>query len=220
LNEWRSSSFALPCRFGYWWGGGAPPLAERQLRPTVVLFVERMAERQFRPTLPDLDIGRAAVPRRQWSGSSALPGVLFVERMAERQLRPTGFGLWWGGSSALPMFLVTSSPMNLMHTSKVRPILRLLHQTLSHRILADVLPLLRVTLAITHTMMKAAVLKSSGVRMRFGEAVLPEPNPTFDGEFQIARRAKQMQMIRHQQVIAHQPGRGRVLPDAMKRALD
>jgi len=103
-----SGAAAPPYRFGLWWGGGAPPPAERQLRPTDldcgraavprrrrsgssalpgVLFVERMAERQFRPT--DLDIGGAAMPRRQRSSSSALPGVLFVERMAERQLRPT-----------------------------------------------------------------------------------------------------------------------------------
>jgi hypothetical protein len=90
LDEWRSGSSALPCRY--------------------------------------LDIGRAAVPRRQRSSSSALPGVWFVGRMAERQLRPTlpiwivvgrrcpaasgaavppyrGFGLldeWRSGSSALP----------------------------------------------------------------------------------------------------------------------
>src|ERR1035437_6836367 len=124
-------------------------------------------------------------------------------------------------AAAAPIFpLATSSPMNLMHTSEVWPILRLLHQTLSHRILADVLPLLRVTLAVTQTMMKAARLKRAGVRMHFGKAIFPEPNPTFDGELQVVRGAEQMQVIRHQQVIAHQPGRGRVPPDVMERVLD
>ena len=114
----------------------------------------------------------------------------------------------------------TSSPMNLMPTSEARPILRRLHQTLPHGILADVLPLLRATPAVTQTMMKAAGLKSSGVRMRFGEAVHRETRPALNGEFQIARRAEQMQMIRHQQAIAHQPGGGRVPPEVMERALN
>ena len=122
-----------------------------------------------------------------------------------------------GGARLRP---ATSSPMNLMPASEARPILRRLHQTLSHGILADVLPLLRATPAVTQTMMKAAGLKSSGVRMRFGEAVHRETRPALNGEFQIARRAEQMQMIRHQQAIAHQPGGGRVPPEVMERALN
>ena len=127
LDEWRSDSSALPCRFGYWWGGGAPPLAEQQLRPTGGLVCWTNGGAAVPPYLADLDIGGAAVPRRRRSGSSALPGVGFVGRMAERQLPPyriwivvgrrcpaaggtavpprRGFGLldeWRSGSSALP----------------------------------------------------------------------------------------------------------------------
>ncbi len=100
LNEWRSSSFR-PTGFGLWWGGGAPPPAERQLRPAggLICWTNGGAAAS---ALPDLDCGRAAVPRRWRGGSSALPGVWFVGRMAERQFRPTGFGLWWGGGAPPP----------------------------------------------------------------------------------------------------------------------
>ena len=73
-----------------------------------------MAERQFRPTLPDLDIGGAAVPRRWRSGSSALPIWIVVGRRcpaAGGAAAPPyrGFGLlneWRSGSSALPIWIV------------------------------------------------------------------------------------------------------------------
>ena len=106
-----------------------------------------------------------------------------------------------------------------MHASEVRPVLRAFHQFGPHRILADILPLLRVTFPITQTMMKTACLKSSRVRMRFGEAVLPETHPTLDGEFQIARCAEQMQVIGHEQVIADEPCGCRVFPDVVLSAL-
>ncbi len=62
-----------PTGFGLWWGGGAPPPAERQLRPTGGLVCWTNGGAAAPPYLADLDIGRAAVPRRQRSDSSALP---------------------------------------------------------------------------------------------------------------------------------------------------
>src|SRR6185503_17625674 len=106
-----------------------------------------------------------------------------------------------------------------MHTSGIWPILRPLHQSRPHRILPDVLPFLAVALAIAQSMMKPTRLKRSGIGMRFGEAVFPEAHPPFDGEFQITRRAEQMQMIWHKQVIAYEPGRGGVVPDVVQRTL-
>ena len=82
--------------------------------------------------------------------------------------------------------------MNLMHATKIRPILWTLNQFITHRILADVLPLLCVTFAIAQAMMKTTGLKFSGVGKRFCQPVLPKSNPTLDGEFQITRRAEQM----------------------------
>ena len=46
-----------------------------------------------------------------------------------------------------------------------------------------------------------------------------KPDPTLDGEFQIARCAKQMQMIGHEQVIADEPCGRRVFPDVVQSAL-
>ncbi len=112
-----------------------------------------------------------------------------------------------------------TSPMNFMHAPEVRPILRAFHQFGPHRILADVLPLLRITFPIAQKMMKAAGLKSSRVRMQFGEAVFPETHPTLDGEFQITRCAEQMQVIGHEQVIADEPCGCRAFPDVVQSAL-
>ena len=109
--------------------------------------------------------------------------------------------------------------MNFMHTSEVRPILSLLYQTLSHRILTNVLPLLRVAFAIAQPVMETTVLKSSRIGNRFSQPVFPEPQPAFNGEFQIMRHAEQMQMVRHQEIIAHQPRRSRVFPDVVLGAL-
>jgi hypothetical protein len=106
-----------------------------------------------------------------------------------------------------------------MHASEIRPILGTRHQPGAHRILANILPLLRVAFVVSQAMMKPAGLKRSRVQVRFGEPVFPETYPAFNGEFQVARRTEQMQVIGHQQIIAHLPCRGRVLPDVVQRAL-
>ena len=54
----------------------------------------------------------------------------------------------------------------------------------------------------------------------FCKTILPKSDPAFDGELKIIRRTEQMQMIGHQQIIAHQPGRSPVLPNVVKRALN
>ncbi len=113
-----------------------------------------------------------------------------------------------------------ASPMNLMHAAKVRPVLRPRHQPGADRIFPHVLPFLRVTFVSAQPMMKSARLKGPGAGKRFGETIFPEGNPAFDGESQLTRCAEQVQMVGHQQVIAHQPGRRRVFPDIMERTLD
>jgi hypothetical protein len=69
-------------------------------------------------------------------------------------------------------------------------------------------------------MVKSASLKCSGVWIGFGEPTFPETNPALDGEFEIAWRAEQMQMIGHEKIIANEPCRGGVLPDFMQCVLD
>lgn len=102
-----------------------------------------------------------------------------------------------------------------MHATAIWPILGTIDQFGPHWILADILPFLRVIFAITQPVMKSSGLKSPNVRVASGKAILPKADPAFDGKFQIARRTKQMQVIRHQQIIAHEPCGGSVLPDVM-----
>jgi hypothetical protein len=47
-------------------------------------------------------------------------------------------------------------PTDFVHAPEIRPVLRSFHQFIPHRILADVLPLLRVTLTVPQPMMKTA----------------------------------------------------------------
>jgi hypothetical protein len=68
--------------------------------------------------------------------------------------------------------------------------------------------------------MMKPTLKRSDIRMFFGKLILPEGDPLLDGELQIARRTKPMEMIGHEQIIAHHPRSCLVLPDFVKRALD
>jgi hypothetical protein len=68
--------------------------------------------------------------------------------------------------------------------------------------------------------METSTLKFTRVRMLFRKSIFPESHPALNGEFEIARRAKQMEVIRHKQIVADQPGRCGVLPYAMQRASD
>jgi hypothetical protein len=170
------------------------------------------------------------------SSSSALPNV--------------GGGPAGPPRAAAPPIQSISRPPNLMHASKVRPILRAFDQSSPERILANVLPLLRVALAVAHAMMKSARLKfpylagrtcwsvrgraaalpyQMGVGRRcraaqtfhlLGEAIFPEAHPAFDGELQITRRAEEMQMIGHKEIIADEPRGGGVFPNLVQRALN
>ena len=81
-------------------------------------------------------------------------------------------------------------PPNLMYTSEIGPIFKLLHQSRSLRILPHILPLLRVTLGLSQAMMKFADLKRARVRVCFRKAILPERHPPLDGEFEVARPRK------------------------------
>ena len=107
-----------------------------------------------------------------------------------------------------------------MHAPEIPPIFGLLHQSGAHGILADVLPLLGIVFSIAQSVMKTGRLKSSCIRVSLGEAVFPETDPTFDGEFHIVRCTEQMQVVRHQQIIAHEPSRGGVQPDIVQNTLD
>ncbi len=112
-----------------------------------------------------------------------------------------------------------SLPMDFMHAALVRPSFQLGRQSRAHRILLNIKPFLVVILLIPQPVMKAAALKCARIGTSFCQTILPETNPTLDGEFQIIRSAKQMQVIGHQQVITDEPGGGRVFPNVMESAL-
>ncbi len=101
------------------------------------------------------------------------------------------------------------SPTQLVHPTLEWPVIALRHKAAPDGILPDVMPLLRVVRCIPDAMVPAARLKPP-----FRKAVLPAQfpfpvgDPRLDIETQVVRRAEAMQVIRHQQVIADQPGSG------------
>jgi len=111
-------------------------------------------------------------------------------------------------------------PLNFMDAPEKRPILWSLYQSSTNGVFTDVLPLLRITFPVTQTMVKSPRLKYPGVRVHLCEAVFPKAHPSLNGEFQIMRRAEEMKMIRHEEIIAHQPCRCRPIPDIVQRPLD
>ena len=132
------------------------------------------------------------------------------------------------GSAALPRGVGRScrsaqiffpSPMYLMHPAPERPVFRTRNQTFSDGVLPRVLPLLSIILIVPQPMVKAAGLKPATLQMRLGKKVFPKCHPPFNSELQFARRAEQMQMIRHKDIIAHQPGCGLIFPNLMQRPL-
>jgi hypothetical protein len=111
-------------------------------------------------------------------------------------------------------------PMNFMHAALIQPVRGICHQSGAHRIFLNIKPFFVVTLPIPKSVVKATPLKRAAVGTCLCQLILPEPHPTFDGKFQVPRRAEQMQMVRHQQIIAHQPGRCLLFPNVMQRPVD
>ena len=111
------------------------------------------------------------------------------------------------GRSARPSFHRLMPP-NFMHAPLIKPFFWFSCQAGSHRIFTDILPFLRIAFSATQTMMETGALKSSSLVAGFRKLALPKRHPVFDSKLQVIRRAKQMQMVRHQKIIADQPGSG------------
>lgn len=132
----------------------------------------------------------------------------------------------WGGAAAPPWHMSPSLLISLLLLTngfrgrdRSRALLEFFHQSGTNGILANVVPFLGVAFAIAKAMMEAAGLKGAGIGMGLGEAVFPEAHPLFDGEFGIAWGAEEMEVIGHEEVIAHEPGGGFVFPDLVQGAL-
>ena len=97
-------------------------------------------------------------------------------------------------------------PSDLVHVSFERPIFHAPDQFCTHRIFLNINPFCRIALFCPQTVMPSARLKIPIVAaMSPPEIPFPVGNPLFNREGQILRRAKCVQMIRHQQVITNQP---------------
>jgi len=107
-----------------------------------------------------------------------------------------------------------------MNPAPKGPFFRALRQTLPHRVLAGVLPLVRVAFLVPQSMMKTAGWKRSQGHSFLGELILPKTDPAFDGKFQIFRCAEQVQMAGHQDVVADQPSGRAIFPYLMQRLVD
>src|SRR6185437_16929551 len=97
-----------------------------------------------------------------------------------------------------------------------RPVFGLLDQIMTNRISPNIIPLLRVTIAASELAVPEILLpKGLIARMRpthRGEG-FPILHPPFQGSARDARRTKQMQVVGHDDVAAHEPGI-RLLPGA------
>lgn len=143
-----------------------------------------------------------------------------------------GTGWEFGGASVLASLRpkLLPGPHQIKHPAFERPIFNPLNQSLPNWISLNIKPLLGIILTITQPVMPSTRLKFPFCHsVRWGERPrepfmfqrkfpLPVGNPRFDGEMQISRRAKQMQMIRHQQIIAHQPS-GRLRPRLTQKSV-
>ena len=108
-------------------------------------------------------------------------------------------------TSALPKAHQLNPPHIIDLPSK-RPVFRFRHQSLPHRILLHISPLLRELLSASNTVMKTRTLPfPSLVQMRPDKLAFPILHPTFQRECQIPRSTKQMEMIGHQKIISQQP---------------
>ena len=109
----------------------------------------------------------------------------------------------------------------VVDSSLVRPFLRLLRQFFPQRILPYIGQLLLVFNPVAQPVMKRFPLpRSRLVQMLPAELAFPKLHPSIYVEMQIVRRAEEMKMIRHEEVIAHPPRCCFLAPDFGERLLD
>lgn len=108
-------------------------------------------------------------------------------------------------------------PLQAMEFALVGPIFHPGDQTLSHRIVANILPLRGVTLLPAQLGVPKIPLPEGQSRKLAGHSVFPECHPTTQRRRRpAARRAKKMHVIRHDHITSHPP-MVRILPVLQKR---
>ena len=109
-----------------------------------------------------------------------------------------------------------SIPHQIKHPSFEGPLFHSLNQSFAQRVLLNIKPLLRISFPISQTMVPPTRLKPPFLPAMFAaEFPFPIGDPFFHRAIQISWRTKQVQVIRHQQIIAHMPGCG-LQPALMK----
>jgi len=111
-------------------------------------------------------------------------------------------------------------PRQNIHPSLKRPIVRLFHQSRADRIFADIIPFLRVIFTASQARVPEIPLPFTGFRqMETTEFPFPIRDPALQRDRQISRCAKQVDVIRYEQIIAYEPGI-RLRPDFAERVVD
>ena len=106
-----------------------------------------------------------------------------------------------------------------MDDAAVGPFVGTFDQSQSNRILKHILPFFLIITRFAQPVVERIPLPFPVlIKMRAAKLPLPERKPSFNSEPQFSRGAKEMKMIRHQQVIADEP-RIRFAPDFFKRSL-
>ena len=101
-----------------------------------------------------------------------------------------------------------------MRSALKRPVVQPLRQALSHGVLADVLQFVFVFPLVAQAVVQRPALKGPRLgQMRPAELAFPKFHPLIDAEMQIARGTEEVQMVRHEQVVAGEPRGGFVAPE-------
>jgi hypothetical protein len=112
-----------------------------------------------------------------------------------------------------------SPPHHRRAHALIRPILRPRRQTSANRIFLHISPFLRITLLPSQTRVPEVALPFTRLgKMEATELSLPMRYPRLKCEVGITRSAKEMKVIRHEQIITNQPG-VRSAPDILQSIL-
>ena len=98
-------------------------------------------------------------------------------------------------------------PLQNIQAPLIQPFFGLSHQSCANGIFTNIIPFLRVIFAAPQTCVPEIPLPFARVwKIQTVECPFPICDPALQRDRQISRCAKQVDVIWHQQIIAHQPG--------------
>lgn len=151
----------------------------------------------------------------EWA--DAVPNSLHCELVTLKSgqgARSTASLLGWGGRCA-PFDLYPAYVW--MHCSFPRPVFGAHCQAFANRVLHQVVPLLGIFLTRADAVVKTTALPFPfRIFVLFAETIFPVGKPFLDAEAQVMWGAKEMQVVRHQDIVTDHPSFGLLLPDFMQ----